>query len=101
MDNSKNDKNVNEIESLVDRDSKKSASVDMNSSAKSEQCSSNILNSSVVTCEPGYIEPTKNHTYTTIPSSMSNDFLPLLSIQCIQYIGFMVLEIVNSMITLN
>ena len=80
MDNSKNDKNLNEIESLFDRDSKKSASVDMNSSAKSEQCSSNVLNSSVVTSEPGSIEPTKNHTYTTIPSSMSNDFLPLLSI---------------------
>ena len=80
MNNSKQDKSLNEIESLFDRDSKKSACVDMNSSAKSEQCSSNILNTSVVTSEPGYIEPTKNHTYTTIPSSMSNDFLPLLSI---------------------
>ena len=80
MDNSQNDKSLNEIESLLDRNSKKSVSVDMNSSAKSEHCLSNILNSSVGTSESGYVEPRKTHTYTTIPSSMSNDFLPLMSI---------------------
>ena len=80
MDNSQSDKSLNEIESLLDRNSKKSVSVDMNSSAKSEHCHSNILNSSVSTSESGYIEPRKTNTYTTIPSSMSNDFLPLMSI---------------------
>ena len=80
MDNSKKDKSLNEIKSLLDSDSENSVTVDMNSSAKSEHCHSNILNSSVVTKESGYIEPRKTYTYTTIPSSMSNDFLPLMSI---------------------
>ena len=76
MDNSKKNKSLNEIKSLLDSDSENSVTVDMNSSAKSEHCHSNILNSSVVTKESGYIEPRKTYTYTTIPS----DFLPLMSI---------------------
>ena len=80
MNNSKQDKSLNEIESLLDRDSKKSDIADMNRSAKSGHNHSNILNSSVVTSESEYIEARKTYTYSTIPSSMSNDFLPLISI---------------------
>ena len=80
MDNSKQDKSLNEIESLLDRDTKKRDIVDMKRSANSKHSHSNILNSSVVTSESGYIEPRTSYTYTTIPSSMSNDCLPLMSI---------------------